>query len=81
LHQNNKEIALSVFATWELSFHQLELQMSRGGIEATLLTLLAFFNHTDISEAFFMLLNKCHDLGEPNQLALLSKALYTAQVQ
>jgi hypothetical protein len=55
--------------------------MSRGGIEATLLTLLAFFNHTDISEAFFMLLDKFHDLGELNQLALLSKALYTAQGQ
>jgi hypothetical protein len=55
--------------------------MSRGVIKATLLTLLALFNHTDISEAFFMLPNKFHDLGEPNQLALLSKALYTAQGQ
>ncbi|ERF68964.1 hypothetical protein EPUS_08198 [Endocarpon pusillum Z07020] len=81
LGQNEKETALSVFTTWELSFQQLESQTSRGAVEATLLTLLAFFNHIDISEAFFMLLDRCHHSGKSDQLASLSKALYTAQAQ
>ena len=47
LNEQDKETALTVFTTWELSFQHLRDQ------EADLLTLFAFFNNKDISEQLF----------------------------
>ena len=57
-----EETSLSVFTTWELSFQQLELEVSENGIEVKLLTLLAFFDEKDISEQLFA--QFCTDLDE-----------------
>ncbi len=48
-----EETSLSVFTTWELSFQQLQSEVSENGVEAKLLTLLAFFDEKDISEQLF----------------------------
>ena len=45
-----EETSLSVFTTWELSFQQLQSELSENDAEAKLLTLLAFFDEKDISE-------------------------------
>ena len=47
-----EETSLNVFTTWELSFRQLQSEAS-GGVDAKLLTLLAFFDEKDISEQLF----------------------------
>ena len=47
LNDEDKETALNVFTTWELSFRHLQPQ------QADLLTLFAFFNGKDISEELF----------------------------
>ena len=48
-----EETSLNVFATWELSFHQLQSEALENDVEAKLLTLLAFFDEKDISEQLF----------------------------
>ncbi len=48
-----EETSLSVFTTWELSFRQLQSEASEDGVEAKLLTLMAYFNEKDISEQLF----------------------------
>ena len=45
--------SLNVFTTWELSFQQLQSEVSENHVEAKLLTLLAFFDEKDISEQLF----------------------------
>ncbi len=52
-----EEISLNVFTTWELSFRQLQSEASEDGVEAKLLTLLAYFNEKDISEQLFAIFN------------------------
>lgn len=47
------ETSLNVFTIWELSFQQLQSQVSENNIEAKLLTLFAFFDEKDISEQLF----------------------------
>ncbi len=49
-----KETSMNVFTTWELSFQQLQSQVSENSIEAKLLTLFAFFDEKDISEQLFV---------------------------
>ena len=49
----DRETALSVFTTYELSFTQLQSQPSQGDTEAKILTLLAFFDNKDIPESLF----------------------------
>ena len=44
---------MNVFTTWELSFQQLESEVSENNVEAKLLTLLVFFDEKDISEQLF----------------------------
>jgi tetratricopeptide (TPR) repeat protein len=53
LNNDDTETALSVFTTWELSFQQLQTSGLSGGLEADVLTLLAFFDCKDISEQLF----------------------------
>lgn len=53
LDDSGKETSLSVFTTWELSFHQLKLDKSQNYKKADLLTTFAFFNGDDISEEMF----------------------------
>ena len=48
-----EETSLNVFTTWELSFRQLHSEASEDGVEAKLLTLLAYLNEKDISEQLF----------------------------
>ena len=48
-----REISLSAFTTWELSFQKLRSQATEHGVEEKLLTLFAFFHEMDISEQFF----------------------------
>ncbi len=48
---------MNVFTTWELSFRQLQSETSEDGVEAKLLTLLAYFNEQDISEQLFAIFN------------------------
>jgi tetratricopeptide (TPR) repeat protein len=57
LNAAEKDTSLSVFATWELSFEQLEAQDPDGSM-ARILTLLAFFDCKDISER--LLQECCH---------------------
>ena len=52
-----EETSLNVFTTWELSFRQLQLEASEDGVEAKLLTLMAYFNEKDISEQLFAIFN------------------------
>ena len=49
-----KETSLNVFTTWELSFEQLQSQVTRDGVETKILTLFAFFDDKDISEKLFV---------------------------
>ena len=44
---------MNVFTTWELSFQQLQSEVSENNVKAKLLTLLAFFDEKDISEQLF----------------------------
>jgi tetratricopeptide (TPR) repeat protein len=53
LNNDDTETALGVFTTWELSFQQLQASGLSGGLEADVLTLLAFFDCKDISEQLF----------------------------
>ena len=53
LNENEKERALNVFATWELSFRQILGGNNTGQLEADFLTLFAFFDCQDISENLF----------------------------
>lgn len=53
LNDSEKETALSVFTTWELSFIQLEARDDIGDLESDFLTLIAFFDCKDISEKLF----------------------------
>ena len=48
-----EETSLNVFTTWELSFQQLQSEVSENNVKAKLLTLLAFFDEKDISEQLF----------------------------
>ena len=52
-----EETSLNVFTTWELSFRQIQSEDSDDGVEAKLLTLLAYFNEKDISEQLFATFN------------------------
>ena len=52
-----EETSLNVFTTWELSFRQLQSEASKDGVEAKLLTLMAYFNEKDISEQLFAIFN------------------------
>ncbi len=49
-----EETSLYMFTTWELSFRQLQSEASEDGVEAKILTLLAYFNEKDISEQLFV---------------------------
>ena len=53
LDNAEEETSLNVFTTWELSFRELRSEASKDGVEAKLLTLLAYFNEKDISEQLF----------------------------
>ena len=48
-----EETSLNVFTTWELSFQQLQSQVSENDVETKLLALFAFFDEKDISEQLF----------------------------
>ena len=48
-----EETSLNVFTTLELSFRQLQSEAPEIGVDAKLLTLLAFFDEKDISEQLF----------------------------
>lgn len=52
LNNAEKETAMNVFTTWELSFEQL-VRSSDGVEKGDLLTLFAFFDNKDISEELF----------------------------
>ena len=70
LNEGEKETALNVFTTWELSFQQLKDEESRNKRIADILTLFAFFDCNDISEQLFeAFLNAeehlSRDAGEP----------------
>ncbi|TGO39560.1 hypothetical protein BHYA_0051g00010 [Botrytis hyacinthi] len=58
LSEFEKETALNVFTTWELSFDELEAQPKRTDLEK-LLTTLAFFDPLDISEELFSTYLSC----------------------
>ena len=65
LNDEDKETALTVFTTWELSFQHLQIP------QADLLTLFAFFNGKDISEQLFKKfltnpINKTEEWAKPN---------------
>ncbi|MCJ1347669.1 hypothetical protein MMC31_005897 [Peltigera leucophlebia] len=53
--QGNAEVetSLNIFTILELLFQQLQFEASENGVEAKLLTLLAFFDENDISEQLF----------------------------
>jgi hypothetical protein len=53
LNDTEKETALSVFTTWELSFQLIQDKDEGGKHKTDLLTLFAFFNGKDISEQLF----------------------------
>lgn len=53
LSPSEKEKSLSVFATWELSYQQLQNEGIDAGRMADLLSLLAFFDSRDVSENLF----------------------------
>jgi hypothetical protein len=53
LNDTERETALSVFTTWELSFQLIQDQDEAGKPKSDLLTLFAFFNGKDISEQLF----------------------------
>ena len=53
LKENEKERALNVFTTWELSFRQILAKEDTGQVEANFLTLFAFFDCKNISENLF----------------------------
>jgi len=61
LNENEKERALNVFATWELSFRQILGGNDTGQLEADFLTLFAFFDCQDISENLFAVFAVCAD--------------------
>lgn len=73
LHGHDKEIALTVFTTWELLFQQLREQTKTGenGVEVKLLILLAFFNNQDVSE---LLVRECF-CREYNQISAVTQEL------
>lgn len=52
LNKAEKETAMNVFTTWELSFEQL-VKSTNGVEKGDLLTLFAFFDNKDISEQMF----------------------------
>ena len=54
LGNGEEETSLNVFTTWELSFQELQSEVSlEDNVKAKLLTLLAFFDEKDISEQLF----------------------------
>ena len=53
LGEAERETSLNVFTTWELTFEQLQSQVTEDGVEIRILTLFAFFDNKDISEDFF----------------------------
>lgn len=64
LNNAEKETALNVFTTWELSFQQLEAREETGDLESDILTLFAFFDCKDISEQLFKTFSKSSKLPE-----------------
>jgi hypothetical protein len=66
LNNAEKETSLNVFTTWELSFQQLQQREHTRGLEADILTLLAFFDSKDISEQLFELFSKSSKMPEQN---------------
>jgi tetratricopeptide (TPR) repeat protein len=53
LNDTEKETALSVFTTWELSFQLIQDKDEAGKPKSDLMTLFSFFNGKDISEQLF----------------------------
>ena len=53
LNDGERETALNVFTTWELSFQQLKVAESGNKRIADILTVFAFFDCNDISEQLF----------------------------
>ena len=73
LDNADRETALNVFTTCELSFQQLQSKAPKNDHEAKLLTLFAFFDKTSISEQLFVefIANKGKELESTRQLTWL----------
>ena len=81
LGKNEEETSLKVFTTWELSFQQLRSEVSEDGVEAKLLTLLAYFNETDISKQLFAGYNQDQMLESAKLLTWLNAFLSSVNDQ
>ncbi|KAI0172154.1 hypothetical protein GGR52DRAFT_573297 [Hypoxylon sp. FL1284] len=51
--ETSATVAKTVFTTWNLSYTLLKPNTSTGALKATVLSLLAFFDHHEISEEYF----------------------------
>ena len=75
-----EETSLNVFTTWELSFRQLQSEAFEDGVEAKLLTLLAYFNEKDISEQLFAIFNANKEqILKSTKLTLWLKAFVSSE--
>ncbi len=69
------ETSLNIFTTWEISFQQLQLQVSADNLSAKLLTSFTFFDNTDVSEQLFAELDANEDrISESAKLLTWLKA-------
>ena len=80
LDNAEEETSLNVFTTWELSFRQLQSEASEDGVEAKLLTLMAYFNEKDISEQLFATFNTNEEqIMETAKLFMWLKAFISSE--
>ena len=77
-----EETSLNVFTTWELSFQQIQSEVSENDVKAKLLTLLAFFDEKDISEQLFAEFSaKQEQISESTKLLIWLNAFNSVEGQ